>query len=377
MKEWNHFTREHRNAINSALAHKKTAYEIGEIIDKNASSISKEVKRHRYLKSRHNNINECPKLKRWPHVCNGCSSRYGICGYNKYIYDPEKAQRVYEKKKVECRNHVTFTDSELSALSNHIKSKCEDGASVLQAILSFKDYAISESNIYALIKKGKLSEIEKMIVSQRKRRQTTKQYEYKENININRSGRTYIDFLKEILFKNVIVCEMDFLGKTPGKHIDILTLSLRHINLTLIFEVKNKNSSKIVGIFDYLEKLLGTEIYNKLFGIILTDREPSFADYMGIEFNKETGEQRSKIFYCDPYVSTQKAFVENRNRLLRKHISRSMSDQEISQMDLKGVESYINNMYSKTLSNNNPKNILINVFGKEVYNKLVSREIKF
>ena len=40
-------------------------------------------------------------------------------------------------------------------------------------------------------------------------------------------------------------------------------------------------------------------MYQRLFGLLLTDRGPEFAKPQLFEVNAETGEIRSNIFYCD------------------------------------------------------------------------------
>ena len=57
--------------------------------------------------------------------------------------------------------------------------------------------------------------------------------------------------------------------------------------------------------FDYLEELLSTDLFQRLFPVILTDNGGEFKDADGLEVN-EFGEIRTNIFYCDPMRSWQK-----------------------------------------------------------------------
>ena len=50
---------------------------------------------------------------------------------------------------------------------------------------------------------------------------------------------------------------------------------------------------------NYFQELLGDEMYQRLFGLLLTDRDPEFAKSQLFEVNAEISEIRSNIFYCD------------------------------------------------------------------------------
>ena len=151
MSKWNHFSLEERIRIGSCLAHGKSAAEIAQELGKSATSIS-------------------PKLGRYPHVCNSCSKVYSPCGFTKFKYDPKRAELRYVSIKNTTRNHVTFSESELSLLAEHISRCTLNGLSIHQAILSFKTFPISEPTVYSLLKKGALTGLNKSLIQKNKRR---------------------------------------------------------------------------------------------------------------------------------------------------------------------------------------------------------------
>ena len=373
MSNWNHLTLEERISIMNCLSHNMKLKDIGEELRKDPTSISREVKRNRFISCKHNTSNECPKLTRFPYVCNCCSKRGKVCGYTQYKYDPRRAELKYISTRNTSRNHVVFSNEELSILADHITSKTKNGLSVYQAILTFRAFPISESTVYSLIKKGALNGVNKSLVLTSKHRKK-KNTPYNYNSHIDRSNHTYLDFLQYTFNKQISICEMDFLGKSPGDPIDILTLSFRDLNYTMIFSLKNKNSKKVVDVFNYLQELLGIEDFKVLFEVILTDREPSFSDYIGICADPETGEVRSNIFYCDPYKSTQKALVENRNKQLRKYIKRKSDTSSLVNKDLKLIEDSINSLISRSLDRNSAKDAFIAVHGEAIYKKITNRK---
>lgn len=77
MKEWKHLTLEQRKVISSGISHENKLKQIGESLQVDPTSVSKEVKRNRVevsigLK------NNCKRTNRWPYVCTGCNKKMAI-----------------------------------------------------------------------------------------------------------------------------------------------------------------------------------------------------------------------------------------------------------------------------------------------------------
>lgn len=83
---------------------------------------------------------------------------------------------------------------------------------------------------------------------------------------------------------------MDFLGSIKSDSKSILTLTIPTIHFVMLILIEKPNSNKIVDVFNYLAKLLERSFYS-IFPIILTDRDPSFSDFEGIETDEITGEK--------------------------------------------------------------------------------------
>ena len=161
-------------------------------------------------------------------------------------------------------------------------------------------------------------------VTYKKRKNRKKEYEYKDN-KIDRSNRTFLDYIAFSKESQLYITELDFLGSKKGDPYSILTLVIQEIHLVLIFLVKNKNASKVVNIFDEIESKIGFNKFKEIFGLILTDRDPCFADFEDIEISPINNKQRCNLFYCDAFISNQKASVENMNKQLRHFFKWSKS----------------------------------------------------
>lgn len=62
----------------------------------------------------------------------------------------------------------------------------------------------------------------------------------------------------------------------------------------------------VVNAIDSLTETIGLHCFRKHFPVILTDNGSEFKNPQGIEKTKD-GKHRTYVFYCDPYVSNQKA----------------------------------------------------------------------
>ena len=131
-------------------------------------------------------------------------------------------------------------------------------------------------------------------------------YDYSDN-KIDRTNRTYLDFL--VFMRShigILHTQMDFLGAIKQDRKSILTLIIVEIHFVLLFFVENKDSQKVVEIYDEIERKIGIKKFKEAFPVILTDRDPCFSNFIGTEFTKDTGEKRTKLFFCDSYRNVQK-----------------------------------------------------------------------
>ena len=134
-----------RIKIEDMLNQRKRKYEIANELDKNQSTISREINRHKFLKP-HNvfNNNEnaynckyfinckvctgkckiyqpisCKERDRNIGVCNNCP-KLKSCKLDKYFYKADKAQKDYEYTLRDSRQGVNLTTSELIELAHII-----------------------------------------------------------------------------------------------------------------------------------------------------------------------------------------------------------------------------------------------------------------
>ena len=371
--KFKHFTFEDRKIIASCLAKEFRCVEIADTLGCDPTSVSKEIKRNRIDSTRFRFPvdEECLKLKKFPYVCANCNLKYTKCKFHQFKYDAKFAQVKADRLLVSSRIGVNYTKEEIEKLIIELKVGLSNKKSVYQ-IAAELPFDITPQTIYKYIRNGQIP-VKRVdlpyAVTYKKRKKIKKEYEYNES-KIDRCNRTFVDYLAFSKASNLYTTELDFLGSKRGDPYTILTLIIREIHFTLIFLVENKNADKIVKLFDKIESKIGYENFVKVFGLILTDRDPSFADYEGFENSKIFDKKRANVFYCDAYRSTQKASVENMNKQLRMFFPKGKYLSNFSKDDVKRINIFLNKRKLKSLDGFSPEEVFIRIFVEKVFNNL-------
>ena len=289
-------------------------------------------------------------------------------------YDARKAQDKADINLVNSRKGIDIDSEEFKKLDETIKDGIDNKKSIYQIKIENKDVIDkSVTTLYRYINNGYLTtkRIDLPYAVTYKKRKHNKKYEYSENNKIDRTGHTYIDYLSYIhMHPGIYVWQLDFLGTIKSDNNNILSFILPNLQFILLELIKNPNSDKVVEFFDKLEEKIGTNAFKKLIPVILTDRDPCFANIDGICFSKITGEERCKLFFCDPYVSNQKPNVENINKQLRLFYPKGKTIDKYTNNDVKNINKTLLNRPLKSLDGYTSKEAFIKVFDEELFNKL-------
>ena len=371
MTKWKHLTFDNRKVITNLLTKDYKLVQIASILEMDPTSISKEIKRNRVSddRTRVSNAKPCKRLDRYPYVCNACPKKYTSCPLQRLKYEASSAQALANYRLVNSRKGINMTEDEYEYLDQQIKTGVENNHSIYHIVKSDPKIEVSTSNVYKLINEGKLTTKKHNLpyAVTYKKRKSRKEYEYNENRAIDRTNRTYIDFLK--LMKDnmgTYHVQMDFLGAIKTDKKSILTLTFPDLHYVMLFIVKSKNQIKIISLFDQIEKQIGINNFKIIFPCILTDRDPSFSDFISLETSTVTGEKRTNMFYCDSFNSSQKANVEQMNKQLRKFFPKGKSVDHLDQYDIHLVQDFINKQRILSLSGATPKEAFELIYGSEV-----------
>ena len=152
------------------------------------------------------------------------------------------------------------------------------------------------------------------------------------------------------------------------------------INRKKLMEITNirpstlKDTVNVLNVFDYVESILGNDLFEKTFPIILTDNGTEFSNPLSLEFNQE-GIGRTRIFYCNPEASYQKGSIEKNHEYIRYVIPKGVSMDDYTQQDITKLINHINSTARDSLNGHTPYELAKILLHKDVLKKLNLIEI--
>ena len=190
------------------------------------------------------------------------------------------------------------------------------------------------------------------------------------------TGRKYDDYL-EFIKNNTCsaTTEMDTVyNQQDGPYIQ--TFIFENTGFMIGLLKQKKTAEEMADSLNYFQDILLDDMYQKLFGLLLTDRGSEFAKPQLFEINHETGEIRGNIFYCDAQMPSQKPHVENSHEFIRDIISKKRNIKGLTQDMLDLMFSHINSVPRKSLGGRTPYETFEFFYGKEILDKLNIQKIE-
>src|SRR5699024_4601581 len=108
----------------------------------------------------------------------------------------------------------------------------------------------------------------------------------------------------------------------------------------LAFLREANTSRSVIDIFNDLWEVLGPETFRRLFQVILTDNGSEFSNPLAIELS-QTGEERTRILYCDPGAPWPKGAAENNLPFLRRTLPTGSSFDHLTQQAARLVTDHV------------------------------------
>ncbi len=403
-----HLTLDERNIIQTGIENCSNKVDIARTIGKDPTTIAKEIRKHRTFKPRNQFIYpsicvhrqecggckkrcsryeeiKCNKRDKSPGACNKCP-KIATCHLDKYFYYATNANEEYKTDLVDFREGINMTTLEVKELANILKPLLDQGQSLYQIKSAHKEIKQCIKTLYNYIEMGVFKEygIDNFSLKEQVNRKQFKNKYKKRKEPTNYENHKYKDYLK---FKEdnleVPTTEMDtVLNSQSGPFIQ--TFYFEGSSIMIGFIHKEKTSESMARTLDNLENKLGHDLYRELFPLILTDRGVEFEKVDLFEFNQETGEFRTNIFYCDAYQSSQKPHIENNHNYIRDIIPNEVDISNITQEDLDLMFSHINSTPRNSLKGKTPYEVFAFMFstsdnpnrGKEILNLLNIKVIK-
>lgn len=314
----------------------------------------------------------CRRLNRAPYVCNGCE-RERNCPLRKRYYIASGAQANYVGKLVNSRTGV-HPDAETVRRMDEVLSPAVRRGQSVDAVIAghpelFAQYA--RSTVYGWIEGGLFSARKHDLPYAGTRRKRHKRPEVKTNARC-RAGRTYAD-MQEWLGANpgVVPTEADtVVGSVGGK---VLFTFMVRGKLPLAFLRDGKTSQTFTRIVNMLWEKAGPDLFRRLFRCILPDNGAEFSDPDMVENFRPDPEHNPyrleprgvRVFYCDPYCSSQKPHVERFHLELRRVLQKGVSFNPLTQEQVNLVMSHLNSYPRESLGGLSPYDAFAAEFGEE------------
>ncbi len=396
-----HLTLDDRIAIEKGLDHRKSISEIARELGKDRSTISREIQRNctikeqkgvlceHYWNCKKNDLcprkcgprkhcsrckmikcsNTCPDYKKSAdrclrrkekEVCNGCPCLKDpvYCFFTQRIYRAVKADNASSERSLAARGGFNLTGEQFARIDKIVSPLLQKGLSPYAILSKHKDLGISIQTLYRLVECGELSAGNLDLRNQvkRKPRKGLKTRKMRnEVVSKLKEGRKFSNFKEYMATNSVPVVQMDTVLGLQAEKPCLLTLHLPSVHLQLALILEEHTSTCVVHALDVLEETLGTELFESVFPVILTDNGTEFTDITGMERSFLIPDhQRTKIFFCDPNRSDQKGACENNHRFIRYVIPKGTSLMPYSQEDINLMMNHINSYPRKELYGKTP-----------------------
>lgn len=299
----------------------------------------------------------CHKCDKPPYVCNNCAEKK-LCSKDKYIYSAKHADAAVTRRRSESRQGVRLSDEQKAEMDKLITKLVKKGQPLTHIYAEHQnEMPVCLRTLYNYIDDGELTI--KNIDLRRKTGYKQRGKGHQPSIGFAnlefRQCRTYADFeyAMKIQFTEDEVVEMDTVKGVREQGKRLLTMIFRKNNVMLLFLMPDGKAESVKRVFDYLEAGLGTEVFRRLFPVILTDNGSEFKKVDELELTEEL-EYRTSIYYCDPMASWQKGCIEKNHEFIRYAIPKKRSLNPYTQEDITLLMNHINSVKRPGLGNKCP-----------------------
>lgn len=401
-----HLTESHRIKIEHYLNENYSYRKIAELLNVNVSTISREVKRNirTYSISNHMVVVECihkdncERLKRSSKskmcsincpdyelrkcdrfstknakpVCNSCPNN-AKCKLARKKYIANVANNKYELR-ILLRPKIRITQEQFDFINKLFSEKMIKGQSISVIYQNHKDVImISENTVRNYLKRGLLQSNQLDMIRPRFTANKSVKRRVIKNVELL-NGRTYEDYINYTKEKDILIVQLDTI---VGKLVDnkkILTIHWPSFHFQIGILLEKLSPTFVNNALMELKNKLGLETYKILFQVILTDNGIEFSLLDEIE-NDENGELITKVFFCDPYKSSQKGSCERNHEFIRYVLPKGVSFDNLNQKDVDLIFSHINSTPRNSLGFKTPFELFKTAFGIEALRILNINEI--
>lgn len=311
----------------------------------------------------------CRSTTRFPHVCNGCRKRPG-CKYVRYSYNARLADAKAQAQASEPRRGVDLTGRELADLDALVTPLMLQGQSLNQIYLAHADeIPCVLKSLYTYVNggevgPGRMHEIEAV------KRKPRKRGKPKSGGRVPRAclkGRGWADYLALPEDERDSRWEMDTVVGKKGSETTKCLLTLLHritrFQLALLLEACTEE--EVVAKLEMLRALPGSPFAPGRRTPAIADNGPEFFDAPGIE-----AQAGIRLYYCESYSSWQKGAAERNHRFYRRIVPKGTSFDSLTAAKCATMMSHVNSTPRDVLGGISPVEAVLPFVGRDFLDAL-------
>ncbi len=317
-----HLTIEERACISKFKEMGLSLREMARLLNRNVSTISREIKRNSYKKS----IN-----------------------YSVSAYSPTVAQKKYNERRIDCHRRIKATYATIEYIKNKIELHWSPDQIINRNDENKPELFPSISTIYRWIHLGYIPKTN--IEHLRRKGNFKRPAETRGKFNI---GKTIKKRPKEVYKRNTFGhWEADTVvsGRKDGKALSsycFVTLAERQTRKYIIKWIPDRKEETVTNAIIELLR----DLPNEAVKTITCDRGKEFAGWKKIE-----NELNTNMYFADPYCAWQKGTNENSNGLLREFYPKGMDLSKTNEKEVQQTLELLNNRPRKCINYKTPNEL--------------------
>ena len=327
--KYKHFTERERYKLEGYLEAELTANEIAKRLNKHKATIYREIKRGQVVRL-------SSELAEYSTYRANTAQR----DYESNVSNRERSLKIGKDKKLEeyIRKRILKDKRSPDAVIGEIKQKG----------LRFKGM-ICTKTLYNYVDRGIFSGISNANLWE-KRKRKKKRHRQIQRICLKNKGSRSIEERPERINKRLEYghWEGDCIKSRRKKKAGLFTLTERMTREQIILKIRALTQKSILRAMDRLENTY-RQCFKDKFKSVTLDNGREFLDWEAIENSGLNGEKRTLVYFAHPYSSWERGTNENQNRMIRRFIPKGTNIAEISDKEVKKIESWMNGYPRKIL----------------------------
>lgn len=320
--------------------------------------------------------NSCDRLNGSPWVCNGCrKNRYGCNRANRWVYDAQVAQAASEKRRSESRRGIDMPRERAEVALMHIKEGLSRGLSPYEVSVLYEDVVgVHRSTIYRWVEAGYggLTNLElERKVGFRPRKKASR------HASTSHSPKRSHDAFERL--PDELKASRSELDCVVGRARDakaVMTLYNLPCHVQLALLLDSHDRAGVEKELIALTSVMPQRMRERWMRVVLTDNGEEFSDEDGIGAllgeRPVNGELEVRLYYCDPRQSQQKGACEKNHTEIRQVLEKGMfSFDELTRADMAVLMSHVNSNPRESLGGKSPIQMLRFVYGDGDANALL------